>query len=153
MGKTASPIMPESHQEQGWRAVRSPDRRWKCSHPAGEKQQSQVPRAGGETFLSWFSAKLSLKCHQERISLTVLLRASHQQIFFPQETFSWKMHPRSRPQLVARCNSDQWLHYVDLLLAPFRPPDSPATCLVHTRTRGLLSKIMAASLGEVPTKP
>lgn len=63
---------------------------------------------------------------------TVLLRASCQQTPFPQENFSGK-YSLSTPQLVARCDSDQWLHYVDLGIVPFHPPDSTVARLQRTR--------------------
>lgn len=113
--------------------MRLQDGGWKYSRPAGEKWQSQIP-GSGETFLSWFSAKLSPNAIRKEFPshwLTLIyLRASYQQIFFPQEN-SENLN-LSRPRLVACFDSDQWLHYVDLFFAPFFPPDSLAACLEHT---------------------
>ena len=79
------------------------------------------------------------------------LRASCQRIFFTQENFSGKCI-LSRPQLAACCDSDQWLHYVDLFLF----------CSVHQTVQlpfwnrhawVLLGTNLVAFLGEIHKEP
>lgn len=109
MGKIASPITWENCDERDWKDTSLPDERWKRSTLQGRNSNPMFPQQKGETFYSWFSAKLSQKCHQERIfshwlTLTTLSSVTYYGILSPREL----LQSMFSLQATAGCTLWQW---------------------------------------------